>query len=68
METITILFIASVILNVILGAMVALQKARAVLTVDAMSDLLKRVASLEVATKVPQKVVIFGGNGKENPT
>lgn len=68
MNYVLFLFILSLLLNFILGALVVLQRVRVIVTKQAMNDLLERVARLETfAKRPPEKITIVSQNNKETP-
>lgn len=61
-----IALIISVALNVLLVALLFLQRVKATITAQAMADLLKRVDKLEaIARRPPDKITIVSPNNKE---
>lgn len=66
MNYLLFLFIASLLLNFILGSALVLQRVRVIITKQAMDELLERVAKLEeIAKRPPEKITIVSANNKE---
>lgn len=66
MEIMTVLLVVSVVINIVLASLLALQRVRAALATSALAELIERVTKLEATTRTPQKIVIVGQNNKES--
>lgn len=68
MNLLIIMLALSLVLNLIFGAMLLLQRVKAIVTKQAMGELLDRVAKLEeIARRPPEKITIVEAANKEKP-